>query len=67
MAQTKRQKQEKALNRLLAELQAEKESREGLQCQSYGLVEPSENEMRISQEVFNLNCAMGLSQEESPF
>lgn len=67
MAQIKRQKQEKALNRLLAELQAEKESRASLQSQSYGLIEPSENEMRISREVFNLNCAMGYQAEECPF
>lgn len=67
MAQSKRQKQERALNRLISELQAEKESRASLQNQTYGLIEPSENEMRISREVFNLNSAMGLSQEESPF
>ena len=67
MAQSKRQKQERALNRLISELQEEKESRANLQNQAYGLIEPSENEMRISQEVFNLNSAMGLSQEESPF
>ena len=67
MAQSKRQRQERALNRLVSELQAEKESRASLQNQAYGLVEPSENEMRISREVFNLNSAMGLSQEESPF
>ena len=67
MAQSKRQRQERALNRLIYELQAEKESRASLQSQTYGLIEPSENEMRISREVFNLNSAMGLSQEESPF
>ena len=67
MAQSKRQKQEHALNRLISELQAEKESRANLQNQAYGLIEPSENEMRISREVYNLNSAMGLSQEESPF
>ena len=67
MAQSKRQKQERALNRLISELQAEKESRANLQNQTYGLVEPSENEMRISREVYNLNSAMGLYQEESPF
>ena len=69
MAQSKQQKQQKALTRLLYELQTEKESRASLQCQSYGLIEPSENEMRISREIFNLNCAMGLSfqAEECPF
>lgn len=69
MAQSKRQKQERAKNRLISELQAEKESRANLQSQSYGLIEPSENEMRISREIFNLNCAMGLSfqAEECPF
>ena len=67
MAQTQQQKRQKALNRLILELQGEKESRANLQNQAYGLVEPSENEMRISREIYNLNCAMGLSKEESPF
>ncbi len=67
MAQSKQQKQQKALTRLLSELQTEKESRASLQTQSYGLIEPSENEMRISKEIFNLNCAMGYQAEESPF
>lgn len=71
MAQSKKQKQEKALNKLLAEFQGEKESRESLQNQtvSYYVIPPSQNEMRLSREINNLKRAMGLSfqDQESPF
>jgi hypothetical protein len=69
MAQTKKQKQQKALNRLLAELQAEKESRAHLQAQRYKVVCPSNDELRLSMEINNIKRAMGLNfqDQESPF
>lgn len=62
MAQTKQQKQQTALNKLLQAMQAEKESRQSLQAQSYHLIEPSQNELRLSIEISNLKVTMGLQQ-----
>ena len=68
MAQTKRQKREKALMNLESCLQVERESRQALQLQtvSYYLIAPSNEEIRLSQEVNNLKRVMGLDFQNEP-
>ena len=71
MPQSKRQKQGKALRNLESRLQVERESRQALQLQtvSYYLIPPSDEELRLAQEVNNIKRVMGLDfqNEPSPF
>jgi len=67
--QTKRHKQEKALNNLLAQLENERETRMRLQAQVYYLITPNNTEFRLTMEVNALKCKLGLNCQvsESPF
>ena len=68
MAQSKRQKQQNALNNLLLSLQAERENRARLQSQQfeYTLIPPSEYEFGLMQEYNNLKRVMGLDFQDQP-
>jgi hypothetical protein len=59
--QTKLQKQQAALTALLARLQAEKDQRESLQVQSFRLIAPCNEELRLSGEAYNLKVKLGLN------
>lgn len=64
----KKQRQIKALNRLRSQLQAEKESRLHLQTQSYYLIVPSDNELRLADEIRNIEASLGMCPKlENPF
>ena len=61
--QTKHTKQQKALNRLLVELDHERTQRERLQNQEFRLIAPSHREERLSQEVYTLRVKLGMAKE----
>jgi hypothetical protein len=64
--QTKRQKQIKALNNLLAQLAVERENRARLQAQSYYTVVPTNAEFRLSREVNDLKRKLGAECQTQP-
>lgn len=68
MAQSKRQKQQTALNNLLLSLEAERENRARLQYQQfeYTLIPPSEYEFGLYSQINNLKRVMGLDFQNEP-
>ena len=59
MAQTKKQKQEKVLIRLIAEYEKEKEERIKIQDRNGYILFPSYKESRLLHEINNLKRAIG--------
>jgi len=64
--QTKQQRQQAALNRLLSQVTKLWDQRNSLQSQSYSLIAPCDNELRLAQEVNRLRYNLGLSCQLSP-
>ena len=69
MSQSKQDKRRKALERLQAESLDLLNQRSSLQCQSYTLIPPCDNEIRLAHEINILKVRLGMDQpiQESIF